>query len=466
MHMEYITIAHCPCRPATSTPSFLSSRRSDHRPIEPTGAHILLFTADSGFRLPQRRFPSRGFLADQVKPAIQDGRTFVVANALTVNSEVSASLWASSLPDDLVRLVASRLLAGDLLDYVRFRAVCAPRRSGTTSPHGLGIFDPRFHPRRWMMLPEGNGLYPGHPKLHGYVRFFNLDTGAFVRVHIPLFEDHCILDSYEGLLVLQRDHDTAIRLLHPFTGDILELPPLSTLLPKIHLDYRRYRPAHRELVFLRDVSTAATFADGVVTVMLAFTSLYRVAVATSQDQQWTISTWFYEIGRPLLSSQGKTYLVYETAIERTLKVFQIDTPLPNDVLQPPKLIATCAADKLREPVYFEECDSEVLVIGHHAVSDIRVYKLADLVMERYIPVTSIGDKAILIQDRALSVSTKASPTIPGDTIIYTAYNNLKQYHLRSGTRLPAMDQCSFLGMEPGPCSLIQHIVTCCSRGHW
>ncbi|OEL18385.1 hypothetical protein BAE44_0020596, partial [Dichanthelium oligosanthes] len=65
------------------------------------------------------------------------------------------------------------------------RRLC-PWRSGTTSPRGHGIVDPRFHLRRWMMLFEGNGLYPGHPNLHGYVRFFNLDTGAFVRVHVPL----------------------------------------------------------------------------------------------------------------------------------------------------------------------------------------------------------------------------------------------------------------------------------------
>ena len=81
-----------------------------------------------------------------------------------------------------------------------------------------------------MLLPEGHGLHPGHDKLRGFVRFFNLSTGAFVRVHLPLFRDHCVLDSIDGILLLQRDHDTAIRLLHPFTGDILDFPPLETLL--------------------------------------------------------------------------------------------------------------------------------------------------------------------------------------------------------------------------------------------
>ncbi|XP_047085607.1 uncharacterized protein LOC124697002 [Lolium rigidum] len=134
-----------------------------------------------------------------------------------------------SLQGDLVRLVASSLLAGDLLDYVRFRAVCTHWRSETPSPRGRGVLDPCFHPRRWKMFPEGRGLYPGHPELGDYIRFFNLDSGVFVRVRLQLFTNHCILDSVYGLLLLQRDEDAAIRLLHPFTGDIVELPPLTTL---------------------------------------------------------------------------------------------------------------------------------------------------------------------------------------------------------------------------------------------
>ena len=51
-----------------------------------------------------------------------------------------------------------------------------------------------------------------------------------LRPRLPLFRDHCVIDSIDGILLLQRDHDTAIRLLHPFTGDILDFPPLETLL--------------------------------------------------------------------------------------------------------------------------------------------------------------------------------------------------------------------------------------------
>ena len=110
------------------------------------------------------------------------------------NGDPVAERWVS-LPEDLIRLISSRVLAGDLLDYVRFRAVCGSWRSATASPRGRGVVDPRFHPRRWMMLPEGHGLHPGHPHLRGYIRFLNLDTGTLVRAHLPLFSDHCVVDS-------------------------------------------------------------------------------------------------------------------------------------------------------------------------------------------------------------------------------------------------------------------------------
>nr|CAB3455829.1 unnamed protein product [Digitaria exilis] len=59
----------------------------------------------------------------------------------------------SLLHEDLVERIAERVLAGDLLDYVRFRAVCKHWRSCTVDPRGRCAADPRFHPHRWTMLP-------------------------------------------------------------------------------------------------------------------------------------------------------------------------------------------------------------------------------------------------------------------------------------------------------------------------
>ncbi|KAK1641841.1 hypothetical protein QYE76_059646 [Lolium multiflorum] len=72
-----------------------------------------------------------------------------------------------------------------------------------------------------MMLTESHGLYPGHCNLG--IRFFNLYMGTFA---------HVVQKSprgVDGQLLLQRDEDTVIQVFHPFTGDIAEHPPLSTL---------------------------------------------------------------------------------------------------------------------------------------------------------------------------------------------------------------------------------------------
>uniref|UniRef100_I1Q8H8 DUF1618 domain-containing protein n=1 Tax=Oryza glaberrima TaxID=4538 RepID=I1Q8H8_ORYGL len=118
---------------------------------------------------------------------------------------------------------------GSSTDYVRFRAVCSPWRAAAPSPRGRGVLDPLLHPgARWMMFPEGFGRFPGHRALAGHAHFLDLSASAaaaLIRVPLPLLRDHCVLDSPDGLLLLQRDGDTAIRLLHPFTGDIAEFPP-------------------------------------------------------------------------------------------------------------------------------------------------------------------------------------------------------------------------------------------------
>jgi hypothetical protein len=162
----------------------------------------------------------------------------------------------------------------------------------------------------------------------------------------------------------------------------------------------------------------------------------------------------------------------ELGYGRAAKVFQIDTPLPGEVQQPPKLIATCNAVELYSPVFLVECDSEILVIGYSDVvrAKMLVYRLRDLVMGRDVPVTSIGDKAIFLQRRTLVASAKALPTVVGDTI--TCFHPMKyclsQYDLSSGSWSPAMDQCSLLraGTEQGPCSFVHHIFTCCCPRQW
>ncbi|CAD6341521.1 unnamed protein product [Miscanthus lutarioriparius] len=368
------------------------------------------------------------------------------------NDTPVAERWAS-LPQDLIRLVSSRVLAGDLLDYVRFRAVCGSWRSATASPRGRGVVDPRFHPRRWMMLPEGHGLHPGHPHLRGYIRFLNLDMGTFVRAHIPLFSDHCVVDSVHGLLVLLRDQDSAVRLVHPFTGDIAELPPLATVLPQLGTLLDTLPAPHRVKRLAESICASASFSGGVITVMLALHEVNHVAFATALDQQWTVSTWMYQYASPPpLSFQGKLYTACDVALSGVseftgewesygdVQVFQIDPPVNDGMgsgskLQLPKLIATLPEGNLDVPMGPVECDSEILVVGYKDFDMLHfvVFKLTDLIQQ----------SVVCLEPRQ---------------------HNLVHQQLTGGTWSPATDDCSLYGPAPvGPCSLIHLIFSCCIR---
>ena len=94
----------------------------------------------------------------------------------------------------------------------------------------------------------------------------------------------------------------AVRLLHPFTGEIVELPSLATLMPQLKALFNPFDIAQIKekgfLCYLRKVCAAVSYSpDGVVTAMLAFNDMLpRVAFATSEDRQWTLSSW--EAQRP------------------------------------------------------------------------------------------------------------------------------------------------------------------------
>jgi hypothetical protein len=391
------------------------------------------------------------------------------------NGDPVAERWAS-LPEDLIRLVSWRVLAGDLLDYIRFRSVCGSWRSATASPRGTGVVDPRFHPRRWMMLPEGHGLHPGHPHLRGYIRFLNLDTGKLVRAHLPLFSDHRVVDSVDGLLVLLRDQDSAVRLVHPFTGDIAELPPLATVLSQLGILLDSVPAPHRIKRLAESICASVSFSNGAMIVMLALHEVYHIAFATTLDQQWTLSSWNYQLGSPApVSFQGKLYLACYVLFCGVIEIFQIDPPVKDEVgsgcvLHPPKLIATVPDGNLIMTVHLVECDSEILVLGYKDMtrSQIAVFKLTDLIMQRCIPITSIGGNTLFITERGISVAPSALPTHMEDNVVCLEpeEDNLVQYHLISSTWSPASDDCSLFGPAPGPCSLIHLIYSCCIRNRW
>ena len=295
----------------------------------------------------------------------------------------------------------------------------------------------------------------------------------------PFSKDHCVLYSVDGILLLQRDHDTAIRLLHPFTGDTAEFPPLETLLPQV-----RCRSEGSRWYSLRNICGASISvgADGLVRVMMRPNDVWNICFATSGDQQWRVTTtWERSKLSSTLPFQGKLYvLLRPNSVRGEHEVIQIDPPQQEgmdigSLSEPsPKLIAKFkwpTSDKSYSLYYYRlvECNSEILVIGTKwdAVY-YSVYRLADLMLGRIVHVTSIDGSAPFIGRRSLCVSSKVFPTIVPDTIVMRETKiYLSQYHLSNDTLSQATDGVIAEEKDiPGPYSIMCHIITCCSPSYW
>ncbi|KAF7005120.1 hypothetical protein CFC21_020267 [Triticum aestivum] len=332
----------------------------------------------------------------------------VPAASATVPDEASPSPWAS-LPADLVRLLGWRVLARDLIDYVRCRAVCTHWRSSTVCPRGRGIVDLCFHPRRWTVLPEGHGLDPDDK---GKRRLFSLSTGVSVCPRLP--DDYRILDSVDGILLLhrrQRQHDQgSIRLFNPFTGDILELPPLGSVMS----DSKLHEISTSHVVPGGVVTSLTVSSDGAAAVMIWLVELSRIIFATTKDKQWSLSTRMFIWNRRPISFQGKLYILCYDLTSHALQVLQIGPPvyehgttlrLGSSFLPPLELIATCPTIKISDGIGLAECDSEILVIAYKDSTHTHmvVYRVTDLIPGKVIPVTNFGGKSVFFDTKTVAV---------------------------------------------------------------
>ena len=69
------------------------------------------------------------------------------------------------------------------------------------------------------------------------------------------------------------------------------------------------------------------------------------------------------------------------------------------LLPPPKLIASCTMGEIDDSFDLVECDSKVLVVfskftQRYSSNNILVYRLDDLILDRVVPVTSIGSAVL------------------------------------------------------------------------
>ncbi|KAL6645692.1 hypothetical protein ACP70R_017300 [Stipagrostis hirtigluma subsp. patula] len=128
--------------------------------------------------------------------------------------------WASLQPD-LVSRVADCLLATNDLDYyMDLRVVCSSWRSATADPKATPG-DPRFRPRRWIMLDEHGSDDDDDDKTTRRL-FVNAATVRFLRRDVRQLRSlSFVATTAGGLLVLaEREPPQAARVLNPFTRSL------------------------------------------------------------------------------------------------------------------------------------------------------------------------------------------------------------------------------------------------------
>uniref|UniRef100_A0ACD5YF59 Uncharacterized protein n=1 Tax=Avena sativa TaxID=4498 RepID=A0ACD5YF59_AVESA len=131
---------------------------------------------------------------------------------------MAPSDW-TSLPSDLVRRVADVFLASCDVDYyMNLRTVCRNWRAATDDPRGP---DPRFSPRRWVLVQSLTGE-DGRSRC----LFLHVDTGRLLWKDVPMLCNYtCPASAEDGHLILEpASRNSRICLLNPITGHVVFFP--------------------------------------------------------------------------------------------------------------------------------------------------------------------------------------------------------------------------------------------------
>jgi hypothetical protein len=157
-------------------------------------------------------------------------------------------------------------------------------------------------------------------------------------------------------------------------------------------------------------------------------------------------------------------------------IYRVDPPfttaadgLPHFPL--PMKIVECPLDKSSVIFGLVECGSETLVVAYKDESrmDLAVYRLADLVIRSFVPITSIGNYTLFLgegSEHSLCVSlppnkgvSKWLPSVSPNSVICVHYSRsgpnpgkfvFEQYSLSTGMWTPASDGNILKMVPPSP----------------
>ncbi|KAM0859549.1 hypothetical protein ACQ4PT_047120 [Festuca glaucescens] len=355
-----------------------------------------------------------------------------------MDASSSAALWRdwSGLGDGPAGLIAERVLAYDVGDCVRFRAVCRAWRRCSADQRAHGGLDRRFHPWRWAMLREVL-VAPDRRS------FLNTSTGQCIQVDIPELRDHELLaPTPEGLLVLIHDRKH-IRLLNPLTRHLTELPPITTMVTRT--DHRRLLEQNPHFI-----SCFGAWGSGVAddsTFVLCFSSLCMLGMAKPGDDEWTLLQYDSDgiTSAPLMFA-GRFYCITRNGVV----VLDTDPDMPR--LKVAAKLKGMRVSPIADSVHLVNNRGELLLV-HRDRGPLTPRNKADRWYDTYrvdldtgtlLPLKGLGGAGSAIfmgMDCSLSVSLEVFPSgsISADTI-YLSFDfserkllKVGAYHLADGS---------------------------------
>ncbi|KAM0847087.1 hypothetical protein ACQ4PT_055241 [Festuca glaucescens] len=360
----------------------------------------------------------------------------------------------SDLGDGPAGLIADRVLAYDVAGYIRSRAVCCSWRRCSAEPGAYGVLDGRFHPRRWVMLREPLAALNCNCHRH---RFLNSSTGECVQVDIPELRDHEVLaPTAEGLLLLLHARKN-VRLLNPLTGQLIKLPPLTTLLPR---KYHHWLSAHNDHFDTDFTASGSGIADDDSTVVLCFYTLRMLGVAKPGDQSWTLLKFIDPLRTAPVMFAGRFYCITLDGV----MVLEMD---------PPRLVLAAKRHmwiSLDGSAHLVDNGGELMLVHRKLLTGYRrgydLYRV-DLGTKTLFPVNGLGGGRALFMGMycSLLVPIEGFPSgsISGDTI-YLSFDveergETEAYHLADKSISPTAS-CNLDGLAVQPHTLVDCLSLC------
>uniref|UniRef100_A0ACD5XRV6 Uncharacterized protein n=1 Tax=Avena sativa TaxID=4498 RepID=A0ACD5XRV6_AVESA len=373
--------------------------------------------------------------------------------------------WAS-LPGDIVRLVAERvLISGDVVDYITLRAVCSLWRASTDSPN-LGGHQ-YLRPRGWAALCDGDAARPDDA---GEITFFKPATGRRLCVRFPSaslsrLRGSRVVAFSSGLLVLLHKRFNEVRVIHPFTGVVLlQLPNMAPTLRVVGAT--RYSLLHMNAAVLTTPTSATT--STIDAVVAWFPGTRAILFSKPGDAAWdaVILDQGLEL-QSVLAFRGRLYATTKTSTNilqvyppTNNNTFPVDTPIPDALGRP----SMCH-------YFLVESDGRMLLVVRHHVVHVttptwqvafKVFEV-DLDRRQLEPVSSIGDLALVLgPDRCLSVSSRDLPSISRNSVYCSQYGDVDCFSLGGGS----VDQVFSAALDVRPFTIVDHLITYCNHLEW